>query len=382
MSDLGKTVEKAFEILKRHNLVNIPPPVLKKNQPHGTAEESNMAITYHNVTAVRRSLTFPSVHAQYARTIRSLSVSLDIPSNDMEIDGKMLLKNLALILRSLPALTELTITGKQTPHLIPRDIFRGCSFSLEKLHCTLDKLLAASWSSLPQRTIRDFRGFLDVVDGPPSDVLPWNMASLEYLETSAHFAERLTIPAKITHLSLHTNRARTRPTLCHLSNLLGDQLISLRVNRTLVASKSPPAEVVEDADVTALLWQSDSPIMISCMLRTPNLKYLEIRDKSLLKWSVNAHSVRDIPWVREIIGTPSLERLVWRPAWAKHVRQLNAITTEHIQDCFALLPANFVAIPVEESDLGKWRVSLRGQVPGEFEEHWPFCAIREDSWRI
>ena len=83
-----------------------------------------------------------------------------------------------------------------------------------------------------------------------------------------------------------------------------------------------------------------------------------------------------------MIGTPALERLAWRPVWAKHVRQLQAITTEHIQDCFALLPVNFVAIPVEASDLGLWRVSLRGEAPGELEEHWPLCAIREDSWRI
>lgn len=285
MRDLGKTVENAFLILQKHNLVDTRLPVTRRNQQRAEEEASKMTITHRNVTGVRRSLTFPSVRAQHVQTIRSLSVSLDFPK-DAPINARMFLENLAAVLRSLDGLQELTLTGsKQSLYSAPRDIFQGCSFSLRKLHCSVDKVLVASWSSLRQHSIHDFSGFLDVVRGPPSDVLPWGMANLKHLETSAYFAERLTNPANITHISLHTSRSRTRPTLWHLSNLLGDQLISLRVNRTLVESRSLSAEAVTEAakevDMTALLWESDSPLMICCMLRAPKLKYLEIRDKSL-----------------------------------------------------------------------------------------------------
>ena len=278
MPDLGKEVENAFNILKQHHLVEYRSPV--KNNLRSPEDTSAISITHRNVTEYRRSFAFPSVRDHRARTVRSVSVCLDLPKG-ARIDEKLFLENLGAILRSLPFLKELTITGRYKPYSISRDIFRGCLFSLEKLHCNVDKLLIASWNSLRRRSIRDFRGFLDIVNGPPPEILAYDMASLEYLETSAHFAARLTDPAKITHISLHASRSRTRPTLCHLSNLLGDQLISLRVNRTIVKSTSISEEEVKKADVPGLLWESDSPLMVCCMLRTPKLKYLEIRDVSL-----------------------------------------------------------------------------------------------------
>ncbi len=281
MPDLVKSVEEAYQILMRHNLVGSPSPASGQDQQPVSAEKSTISLTCRNVTEVRRSLAFPSVRAERARNICSISVSLEVP-RAARIDEKTFLENFAAILRSLPALKELSIIGYDTPHTPSRDIFGGCMFNLEKLHCDSNKLLVASWNSVGQSSIRDFRGFTNfVTEGPPSEIQPRDMANLKHLETSAYFAERLTTPAKVTHISLHTSRSKTKDTLWYLSNLLGDQLVSLRVNRTLVASKSPPLEDVEKADTNGLLWASDSPLMICCMLRAPNLTYLEIRDTSL-----------------------------------------------------------------------------------------------------
>ncbi|KAI0350938.1 hypothetical protein OH77DRAFT_1524464 [Trametes cingulata] len=324
-----------------------------------------------------------------ADAVRSLTISLDGLEGRAKSAGTVM--RLAGALARLTDLRDLTLVGAgKLPKSCACDILEACkSTRLRKFRCDNDALVLASWSSLSkQAEVEEFRGLFHLTDDLPSEVQPSAFPCLQVLDSAMPFVRRVTKDSRITHLSIRVPRLTAVQELERVSVVLGDQLVALRVIRTIFA----PRTVGNDWEYNppfadGRLWRFDSPVILCRALRAPLLQFFELRDvtPTKMRWSTDFETLRDEPGFQESFRVeqrteriPALTTLFWRPIWADAAQLFKPIGLDHVVDIFKLLPVRSLALPLMENvarnDHGEgWSLFRRvadGQPSGGEPEGW------------
>ncbi len=144
--------------------------------------------------------------------------------------------------------------------------------------CNCDAIVLACWPALAvQSELEEFRGLYDYATYIPVEVSPGVWPNLRILDAGATFVEHLTGRSKVTSLSVHVPRTTAMSVLARISQTLGDQLVKLRVIRTILCPHSGGSDWTTVGSEP--YWESDSPVVLCAALRVPALKLFELWDK-------------------------------------------------------------------------------------------------------